>query len=225
MPTAGSERAVIALVSISAIVSHTHSQLPLVKASCLSGTISRTRTSWRLSTSSVTSTRPRPSRGRLMAPAARRERPLSRGVGTLARHDRAFVGPAVAEQTHWRGHADALVRQQSLQVIDAADRLLRELGDDVPGPQSSPRGGTARGDVGDEHAASAAQVAELDPAPRELHRLASHTDVAPPDAPVAQETRDHEVRGVDRDGEADPLRARDDGGIDPDDLAARVHQQ
>jgi len=43
------------------------------------------------------------------------------------------MGPAVAEQTHWRHHADALVRQQALQVIDAADRLLRKLGDGCRG--------------------------------------------------------------------------------------------
>ena len=37
------------------------------------------------------------------------------------------MGLAVAEDLYRRGHADPFVRQQSLQIVDTTDRLLREL--------------------------------------------------------------------------------------------------
>ena len=55
--------------------------------------------------------------------------------------------------------------------------------------------------------------------------LSSHPDVAAGDATITDQTRGHELRGVDADGEADALGHGDDRGIHSDHVAAPVNER
>ena len=94
-------------------------------------------------------------------------------------------------------------------------------------PSRSPA--VRRGSVGldrdDEDAGRLREVVEPRDAAEERHVLAGHAQIAAPDAAVAQERGQDGVDGVDRDGEAQPLAAGDDGGVDADDGAGAGHER
>eukprot|EP00960_Hanusia_phi_P042863 755746-Hanusia_phi.AAC.2 len=55
--------------------------------------------------------------------------------------------------------------------------------------------------------------------------LAVESEPCSPDSAVGKDLLEDPLGGVDGDAEAEPLRACDDGGVDPDDLAAAAHQR
>src|SRR6185369_371556 len=108
-----------------------------------------------------------------------------------------------------------------MQVVDAGDVRFAEHDDEVALADAGPRGGTLRLDRDDEHAAAAVERVKAHEAAMQRDGLARDADEAARDAAVADQPRGDEGRGIDSDGEADPLRLRDDGRVDADHIPAR----
>ena len=107
-----------------------------------------------------------------------------------------------------RRHADALFGEQAVQLIDALDVLAGKADDDVAFPQArfATPGCSARSTpprMPDE----TREAVEPDELPRQRRVLPGHADVRAPDAAVANQPADDELRGVRGDGEAEALRA------------------
>src|SRR3954471_7446644 len=124
-----------------------------------------------------------------------------------------------------QGDADAVFGHQFVEVVDVADGLAVGLDDDVALEQPGARGGAAGFDADDHHAGFFQQLVEADDAAVERHVLPGNADRAAPDAAVADEPRGDELRGGAGDGEANALRAGDDGGIDANHLPISIYER
>jgi len=80
-------------------------------------------------------------------------------------------------------------------------------------------------DIGDEDAGAVGEFVLVDETTGDGDVLAGDADPAAAHAAVLEELRDDEFCGVDSDGEAEALRGHDGGGVDADDLAARVDER
>ena len=94
-----------------------------------------------------------------------------------------------------------------------------------PGSRPAAGGGAARLHLHDAHAGLLREAGgRLDPL-RQAHLIAGDAEPRAAHAAVLQDLRQHVLRGVGGDREADALRAHDDGGVDADHLGARVDQR
>src|SRR4029077_3813051 len=143
----------------------------------------------------------------------------------LARRDRQRAERAVAENAHLEGTFDRPVVESAVEIVDRVRGAAGEGHDDVALRDAGRRGRTVRLDAED-----------LDPrlvpdaeAPREaaLERavLTGDAEPAAPHVAEAHQLTEHLLRGVDRDREADPLRAEDHRRVDPDDAPAAVDER
>src|SRR5438105_1561225 len=134
---------------------------------------------------------------------------------------------AVANDVDGGGAADGRVLHEPHQDAAVLDGGAVEADDDVAGTQARLERGRGAADALDQQAARI-RSAELR---RILRRQRCEHDRADRSAPhfaVLQEVVDDAPREVARDREADPLVAAalaEDGGVDADQLAARVHQR
>src|SRR5258705_9429924 len=118
-----------------------------------------------------------------------------------------------------------LFAEQPVEVVDTRDGLAGEPENDVSLLEPGAFGRAARFDRRHQHARRHGQM--IRPRDRAGYRdvLTRDPDVAAPDAPVANQARCDKARGVDPDGEAEPLRREDHRGVNPDDLAPRRHER
>src|SRR5438477_449159 len=131
----------------------------------------------------------------------------------------------LSDSRHGRRSADAFAGEQPMQVVDAVHRFAIERHDNVTRLQSCSVGGTTALDRGDQHTTRLDEAMCAHGKARQRHILAADTNAGATHVPERDQLTDDELHRVDRDRKADALRGQDDGGVDTDDVAARVEQR
>src|SRR2546429_1730041 len=152
-----------------------------------------------------------------------RERGVRGAVGRLG--DAKLEALALTASYDLEHYVLALLgfRREALEMLVVLDWRAVERDDHVVLRQARHRGGAPRVDAGDHRAARVPQAERL----RELRRerLQRDADPATRDLAAVDELARHALDHVGGDREADALARRDDRGVDPDDLAAQVHER
>src|SRR5262245_52264226 len=120
----------------------------------------------------------------------------------LAWRDHNLLASRRPENRHHRRLADPFVRQQAMEIVDTGDRRARESDHDVAVLQSGSAGGATRFNRDDEYAGRDRELILSCDRSRNRDGLAGEADVASTDAPVANQSRRDEPRGVARNREA-----------------------
>ena len=112
-----------------------------------------------------------------------------------------------------------------MQVVDAVHRLPGEPHDQVAHLDAGAARGAAFLHRLDAHGARVVELEMPREAPRERQVGAGEAEEAAAYLAILQELQHHPLHRVDRGGEADALRARDDRRVDADHLAVRIDQR
>src|SRR5438067_1414058 len=160
---------------------------------------------------------------RRLARFSGREGGVGGAVGRLRDAELERAALATPYDRELDGFPHLRVRRQALEVMVVLDLRAVERDDHVVLDEARRRGGASRVDAGDHCAARVPHPQRL----RELRRQRLHRDAypTPDDLAAVDELARHALDHVGRNREADTLARRDDRGVDPDDLAAQVHER
>jgi len=126
---------------------------------------------------------------------------------------------------HFKRAVDPVAIERADQVVDAIDLDAIEANHDI----ARQKPGLAAGPSGSIWASSApillSTPADQRVPPWNRRGLSGHPDIGAAHIAVADDFRQHKLRGIAGDGETDALRAADDGGVDADHLGRGRHQR
>ena len=157
------------------------------------------------------------------APIAVRARALPliarrRGSRSLDRMDLDRPQATEPQHFHLKRPADPVAIERADQIVDAVDADTIEPDHDIAGQQPCLRRRPVRLDLRQQRAHGVVDAGDHRMPSRDRRGLAGHADIGTADIAVADDLRQHELRGVAGDRKADALRAVDDGGVDADHL-------
>src|ERR1700709_2213512 len=125
------------------------------------------------------------------------------------------------QYVHRQRTIDAVAVEDADQVVDAVDLDAVELDHDVAGQQPRLRRRTVRLDLRQQCAHRVVDAGDHRMPPRDRRGLAGDADIGAPDITVANDLRQHELRGIAGDRKTDALRAGNDRSVDADHLRGR----
>src|SRR5215469_9637341 len=120
--------------------------------------------------------------------------------------------------------ADLIAGERAHEIVRAGNGAAVKRDNNVAGPQPGPLGGRIRLDGTDHHRAVLDQSGRTTAQRRDRGLLRGNPDEGAAHAAVPHQLTQYEACGIGGDGEADALRAHDDGGVDANHLAAGRHQ-
>ena len=143
----------------------------------------------------------------------------------LGRHDRKRQNLGPSEDPHRDLDSHALLGEQPVQVIDAADGVPIKAEDQVALLQSRPLRGSTGIETDHQHAAAALGTFPVPEARGQGHGLDGDANAGTPHSAIADQAAGDKLGRVDRDREADPLCRQDHGRVDADDVAAGIDER
>src|SRR6516162_2851596 len=120
---------------------------------------------------------------------------------------------------------DPFLREQLVEIINTRDGTSVEPDNDVPGEQSGFSGRTVSLVRDDHNTALNRQAVIVNDAAWNGNVLSRQTNIAAADLAVANQPTGHELRGVNRGGEANSLCRQNHCRVDADHDALRVDQR
>src|SRR5437879_187918 len=113
------------------------------------------------------------------------------------------------QHVHVKRAVDPVAVEHADQIVDAVNLDAVEFDHDVAGQQTSFRRRAIRLDLRQQRAHAVVDAGDHRVTPRDWRGLAGDSDIGTPDIAMADDLRQHELRGVAGDRETYPLRAVD----------------
>jgi hypothetical protein len=112
-----------------------------------------------------------------------------------------------------------------MQIVYASHWLSLQRNDDVPGSQTRSLGWTVLFHGQNQCPTLSRQLVKADNSPMDGNCLPGNPNIAPANAPIAQQTAGDKFRSVNPDRKANPLRWQNRRCIHPDHTPLRIHQR